>query len=580
MSVRPAARLRSLINVTSGPFLTRRSLLLKAVGVVPLATGLAAVAACTSGPASGPSGTSTPAPAAPAAALPTTAPAIATGAQAPNANAAGGQPAAQQVLTVRQYDEPGGFDPATLFRIETENVAGNIYSGLTAFDPSTGVPVPDLAESWQVSPDATTYTFKLVENATWHQGFGNFTAQDVKYSYERVLDPQTGSPYLAEISNIAAIDTPNDYMVVIHLHKPDANFLYQVGNYHQGQIVKKEAIEKYGDQYPRNPVGTGPFAMKEWVANSHILLEAHPGYHKGQAKLTSIQMNLIKDPDAATTALSNGEVDLAMNIGATTEIIQRLMNDGRFTMYKSEDYAVNLMVPNPDYAPLADVRVRQAIRYAMDDGAIATKLTPYTGKPWNNILPAFMPVYSDNVPTYPYDPDKAKDLLAQAGYANGFTLSMLTGATPGGVSADSQLRQAMLAEVGIDLQFELVETAVLNKRRDSGDYQLSGRLYPAVNPDTLLFGYLHPDNIVPKGLNGAKYSNPTLTAELEAARAELDDDARKAHYAEVQRIAMTDLPYIPTQSSTVWWAGQPWVKNVTVDKLAEVNYFSVYVEEH
>jgi peptide/nickel transport system substrate-binding protein len=540
-----------------------RRALLKAAGAVSIVTGLGTLAAACAPSAPAPAAT----PAAPAS----------TAATAPRATAA--KRAAQQVLTVRQYDEPGGFDPATLFRIETENVAFNVYSGLTTFDPETGEPLPDLAESWQVSPDATTYTFKLVENATWHQEFGKVTARDVKYSYERVLDPKTGSPYRAELGNIASIETPTDFTVIIHLKKPDSNFLYQVGNYHQGQIVKQEAIEKYGDQYRRNPVGSGPFALKEWVANSHIILEGHPGYFKGAPPLTRIRMNLIKDVDAAATALSNGEVDVAMNVGVSNETLQRLMDDKRFTMHKSEDYAVNLWIMNPDYAPLADVRVRQAMAHAVDVDAIAAKLTPHTGKPHNSILPAFMPVYSQGLPSYPYNPAKAKELLAQAGYASGFSVTQILTST-GGVTPELLMRQAQLAEVGINLQFELMETAIWNKRRNSGDYQMTARLYPAVNPDMLLFGYLHPDNVVPKGLNGSKYNNVALTSELEAARAELNVAERKKHYAEVQRIAQAELPYIPVQSSTVWWAAKPWIKNLQVDKLAVVNYFPVYLEEH
>ncbi len=127
---------------------------------------------------------------------------------------------ATQELKVRQYFEPGGFDPANLFRIETENIAFNLYSGLTTFDPDTGQPVPDLAESWTISPDGTVYTFKLVKNAEWHQGFGKVTAADVKYSYERVLDTKTGSPYRAEFGDVAKVEAPDDYTVVITLKAP------------------------------------------------------------------------------------------------------------------------------------------------------------------------------------------------------------------------------------------------------------------------------------------------------------------------------------------------------------------------
>jgi peptide/nickel transport system substrate-binding protein len=117
-------------------------------------------------------------------------------------------------------------------------------------------------------------------------------------------------------------------------------------------------------------------------------------------------------------------------------------------------------------------------------------------------------------------------------------------------------------------------------RRNGGDYELTSRLYPAVNPDTLLFGYLHPDNIVPKGLNGSKYNNPELTQKLVAARGETDPEKRKTLYADVQRIAMEEAAYMPTATNTVYWAAYPWVRGVVIDKLAVVNWFPVKLEEH
>ena len=487
--------------------------------------------------------------------------------------------AANQSLTIRQYDEPGSLDPAFLFRIEAENIASNIYSALTAYDPLTGEPIPDLAESWQVSPDGKTYTFKLVENAYWHQDFGKFTSADVKYSYDRILDPATKSTYRPEFNNVLSIEAPTEYTVVINLKTPDVNFLYQVGNYHQGQIVKKEAIAKYGDKYPRNPVGTGPFELVEWVANSHMLLKGHKGYYKGAPTLTELRFNLIKDTAAAETALSNGEVAVAMSIGRNTEIIDRLGKSNRYVLHKSEDYANNLWIFNPDYAPLADPRVRQAFAYGTDSTAISKALTPYTAKPAKSILPPFMPVYADELPSYEYNPTKAKELLQQAGYGGGFSVKQILTSTTG-ASDDLLYRQSQLEQIGIKLEFELMETAIWNQRRNGGDYQITGRLYPAVNPDTLLFGYLHPDNIVPKGLNGAKYNNPVLTAKLEAARAELNEEKRKGLYKEVQKIAMDELPYVPMATSTVYWAAYPWVKNLVVDKLAAVNWYPVQLEEH
>ncbi len=487
--------------------------------------------------------------------------------------------AAVQKLTVRQYDEPGSLDPAVIFRIEAENVATNVYNGLTAFDPMTGAPIPSLAKEWKVSPDGKSYTFSLVENAYFHEDFGKFTSADVKYSYERILDPATKSTYRPEFNNVLSIEAPNEYTVVINLKTPDANFAYQVGNYHQGEIVKKEAIDKYGDDFRRHPIGTGPFYLKEWVANSHMLLQGHAGHFRGKPTLEEIRLNLIKDTAAAETALNNNEVAVAMSIGRNTEIIDRLDKSGKFVLHKSEDYANNLWIFQPDYAPLADVRVRQAFAYGTDSAAISNALTPYTAKPADSVLPPFMPEYAKGLPQYGFDPKKAKDLLQQAGFGNGLTVKQILTSTTG-ASEDLLYRQAQLADIGINMEFELMETAIWNTRRNGGEYQMTGRLYPAVNPDTLLFGYLHPDNIVPKGLNGAKYNNPALTAKLESARAELVTEKRLALYKEVQTMAMTDLPYIPIATSTVYWAAYPWVKGIVVDKLAAVDYFDVKIEEH
>jgi ABC-type transport system substrate-binding protein len=497
-----------------------------------------------------------------------------SGAQASGSDA-NFKPADTQELVVRIYDEPTGFDPATIFRIEAENVAVNIYSGLTGFDSKTGEPVADLAEHWE-TPDAQTYSFKLHQNAQWQGDYGTVTSKDVAYSYNRILDPATKASYRAEFNNVDGIQTPDDQTVVIKLKTPDVNFLYQVGNYHQGQVLKREAVEKFGDAFPRNPVGTGPYKLTNWTPNSQIVLEAHDGYFRGKPVLRKVTYRLIRDENAAEVAIRNGEVAVGMNF-ALNETLQRLSKDTTLALLKSDGYANNLGVMNLDFKPFSDLRVRQAMMYAVDYAGIAKKMTPLTQSSADNILPPFMPVYSSDVPHYPYDLQKAKSLLSEAGYPNGFSVKLLQGGQP---DAPTQLRQSMYADAGIKMDFDIVDTATNNRRRGTGEYELSGRLYPAVNPDTLLFGYLSPDNIVPAGLNGAKYNNPTLTQKLIAARAETNLDKRKQLYAEVERIAMTDMPYLPMYTANVYWAAYPWVHGLVVDKLAEGQWYPVRLEAH
>ena len=168
--------------------------------------------------------------------------------------------AQEKTLRVRFYDDPAGFDPATIFRVENENIAFNIFSGLTTYDSKTGKIIPDLAESWETK-DNITWIFKLRRGVQWQKGFGEFTSADVVYSYNRILDPATASPYRNEFVDLKSVQAPDDYTIVITLNSPDGNFLHQVANYHQGQIVNKKAIEAAGKQVRWQPVGTGPYYL-------------------------------------------------------------------------------------------------------------------------------------------------------------------------------------------------------------------------------------------------------------------------------------------------------------------------------
>ncbi len=482
-----------------------------------------------------------------------------------------------QKLTVRQYNEPVGLDPHTLFRIEAENIATNVYAALTAYDPLTGDPIPDLAESWEISPDATTYTFKLVENATWHQGYGPFTSADVVWSFNRVLDPSLGSVYAPELNNMASVEAMGDYAVKFTLKAPDVNFLYQVGNYHQGQIVKKEAVEKYGVDYARNPVGLGPFEMTQWQANSHMVLKRHEGYHKGPAYLEEIRLNLIQEVNAAEAAILNKEVDVAMSIGTVPERIKRLTAAG-LDLPQVTGASNSVWMFNPEFGQLSDPRLRKAIAYGMDIKTSLAKFNPSARQAFS-ILPQYMAMYSDAVTKYEYDPQKAKALMAEAGITS-FSYKQMTTAAQGSVSDDILYQQALLKDIGITMDLDIVENTVYNSRRTAGDFEVSNRLYPAVNPDTLLFGYLHPDNLPPKGFNSARYNNPEVVSTLEAARAELDFEKRKALYAKVQQIVSDELPYLPYSSGATIWAAYPYVKNIVVDKLSAVNWYPVFIEAH
>jgi ABC-type transport system substrate-binding protein len=499
-----------------------------------------------------------------------------SGQTGPRAESAGAdQVQLKDEIVVRLWDNPQGFDPATLFRVETENVAFNLYSGLTTYEPNTGEVIPDVAERWDTS-DARVWTFHLRRGVQWQAGYGELTARDVLYSYNRVLDPATASPYRNEFANVEEFSAPDDYTVVIRLKTADGNFPHQVASYHQGQIVKQEAVEKFGDQYAMNPVGTGAFFMERFVPNSEIILTRHDGYYKGPSKLRKVTYRIIKDESTTEVALKNREVDLGRQ--NLDEALDRLQKDDRFTLYSTEGNAVGVLIFNLEYEPFSKVAVRQAVAHAIDWTAIIKASGPLTSSAVVSFVPSWMSIYTSDVPKYAFDPGRSRALLREAGYPDGFSFRCMRSSAGGGPTDEDLLVQDFLARVGIKLDFELVETTVYNQRRNRGDFQMTSRNLPAVNPDQVLFSYLHPSNMAPRGLNGARYDNPTLTAMLEQGRAESNPATRLTLYHDVQRIAMTDLPYLPRLTSKTYWPAWKAVKGVAINKLTNVDFWPVTVD--
>jgi len=192
-------------------------------------------------------------------------------------NLASAQPLSR--LRIRIGADISILDPARIFQIENQSVAANIYSGLVKYDSATNKIVPDLATSWTVSPDAKIYTFKLRQGVTWHKDFGAFTADDVKFSFERILDPKTASAYRGQIADIIqSVEAPDPATVRFLLTNSNAEFLHKVTAFNHGWIVSRKAVTQLGDKYNLNPVGTGPFVFERWLAGSEVRRTANPKY--------------------------------------------------------------------------------------------------------------------------------------------------------------------------------------------------------------------------------------------------------------------------------------------------------------
>jgi ABC-type transport system substrate-binding protein len=477
-----------------------------------------------------------------------------------------------QVVRRRITQEHIPFDPATIFRVNTEEIAFHVYSALTTYGPKDDTAVPDLASAWEITDGGAAYTFKLNKGVKWHKNFGEFTSEDVVYSYKRILDPATSSSYVPNFTLIDSIQAPDAYTVVIKLKSPDGNFLHQVANYHQGAIVNRKAIESLGKDYGYQPVGTGPFVFDHYTPGQETVLTRFADYFKGPATLSQIIFRKIADAETAAIALQNEEIDVLGSV-SNEATYRRLEADPRISVRQTEKVGhVSVGLFNANAKPLDDPRVRKALSHAVDREAVVKATAPINGRVWKNIIPSWMTVSNPDVPWFAYDPTTAKQLLSAAGATN-LSFKYLNTAA----SEENQFYADYWSKIGVKVEFDLVDEPTFNARRVANDYQLSYRGLPSINPDDMLFGYFHSAYFAPKGYNTARFSNPDVDRLLETARAELDAEKRKKAYFEAQAKAMSDAPYMPMNMNRRVDINLKWIDPAEANPLTNVLFYPTKV---
>jgi peptide/nickel transport system substrate-binding protein len=401
--------------------------------------------------------------------------------ESPGGSLALAAPAVGGHLVVAVPVDPDTFDPHKAVAAATEEIEFNIYQGLVSFDQEGRI-IPCLAESWEISEDGTTYTFRIREGVLFHNG-RRLTAADVVYSLERIKDDATGFP-LSWPKRMVEVAAPNENTVRIRLDEPYAPFLSELVD---AAVVPPEAAAALATE----PVGTGPFRMVEWVNGQHVELERFEEYwEEGVPYLDRVTFRIIPDPATAILNLKAGTVhviprlsaDVAWDVEATTglKLLEGPMN------------VVQLMALNLDRKPLSDKRVRQAINHAVDkDLLIEGAAWGFGAKLGSNMSPVMESFYLDLADFYQYDPKRAKELLAEAGYPNGFDITLSLPSSYDLHVKTGEMVAAMLGEVGIRVRIELVEWGTwLERIYTKRDYDmtivgLSGKL----DPHTVLSRY-------------------------------------------------------------------------------------------
>lgn len=495
---------------------------------------------------------------------------LASGAVAGPLSVAPLRAAEDAMLRVRLQGDIGNLDPARIFQIENQTVAGNIYNGLVKYDDATGEIKADLAERWDIAPDAKTYTFHLRSGVTWHKGYGPFTADDVKFSFERVLDPKTTSSYRSLLEGVS-VEVIDPVTVRISLDKPNARFLHKVSAYNQGWLVSRKAVAEIGHQaYALRPIGTGPFVFEKWTPGVEVRLLANPDYFGGKPKLAGIVFRVIKDETAASIALTNGEIDVFFGMQQPEVIAKLQQTAGVKVETRAASYVMNLVM-NTRMKPLDNPAVRKAVAHAIDRNALITGFFKDTKLPALTALTSSFPEFTDDVPRYEFDPDKARALLKSAG-TGPFEIQL---AVPAVSPFDKIVIPIAdnLSAVGFTPKINALERGTYLAARNKGALMtcVTGVAGPTDADNPLMA--LYSKGAFPPGLNTAQYDGAEdLFAKLQN---ENDPAQRLPIYHALQKRTMADLPTLPLYTVTVYVATGPKVQGLVQNALATLNCYSI-----
>jgi peptide/nickel transport system substrate-binding protein len=462
------------------------------------------------------------------------------------------EPGAAGTLVVGLVAEPVNLDPPQVTDINSLRVSRRIAETLVMFPDESTQPAPGLAESWTVSRDGLQYTFKLRKGIRFHDGTP-LNAEAVKFSIERQIDPdhpfnKLGTYPFANyfLGNVKAVEVVDDLTSRFILKEPRASFLAILA-LGAPSIVSPTAVRKWGKDYAMNPVGTGPFRFASWERGRRVVLDKNPDYWRYPVKVERVIFRPIVEDQARLTELLTGSLDLI--VGVPPDFVAQLEANPKLALLKQVGAHVWYLGINNQRKPFDDKRVRQALNYAVNKEAIVRDVLKGTGALSRGpVLPGTWGA-EPALKAYPYDPERAKKLLAEAGYPDGFSTTMWVPESGSGMQspvAMATVIQSNLRAVGVNVAMQTMEWGSFIARLRTKEQHLFALSWMAgtEDPDMVMYPLLHGSQWTPAGPNRALYKNPRFDELLSQAR-QVTDQARRAElYREAQRILVEDAPWI------------------------------------
>jgi oligopeptide transport system substrate-binding protein len=478
-------------------------------------------------------------------------------------------------------NEPPTLDPVQVTSTYAVSVVQQLFDGLVQFDADLNV-IPALAKSWSASRDGLTWTFHLRPGVRFHHG-REVTAEDVVYSFTRLLDPAVDSPrswlfervqgarafQAGQAERVEGLQVLDPYTLHITLSQPYAPFITMLGMA-QAKIVPREEVARLGAHFGRAPVGTGPFRFGSWESGQQIILAANETYFEGRPFLDHLHYRIFPagDHQAIFAAFATGQLEEAP-IPAPER--QRLQNEQRYHFLRKPLLATLFLWLNTHEAPLNNVKVRQAINYAINRPAINTTIRQDRFVQAQGILPAGMPGYNPELESYDYNEARARQLLAEAGYPEGQglpTLELWSSVASPTARAEHEAIQRDLQKIGIPVVLHTSEnwqqfTELLGQRPRAMYRYAWFADFP--DPDNYLFSLFYSQS----ANNFANYNNPQVDSLLHQAQRETDGLKRVQLYRRAETLITADAPTVNLVYYTFERLFQPYVQGIEVNALGE-----------
>ena len=450
----------------------------------------------------------------------------------------------------------GKLDPHNTVVSGDRYIIQDVFSGLVRYKPGSGDVrqiEPDLAETWESSSDGKVWTFHLRHGVKWHQGYGEVTADDVVFSLDRAANKATSS-FASDYINFDKVEALDPYTVRITLKEAVPSLLGLVVNSLGGNIVCKKAVEEMGAKYAQHPIGTGPFMFEDYKPQHSVTLAANPDYFRGKPKIDRVIFRYIQSQGSRDLALQAGELDITGGAQGQdwidrTRKIPHIKVD---TAGLPEIWWLHL---NETSKPLDDLRVRQAIAYAVDRPGLIAFRGEEAHRAARSVIPASHAGFSADVPLLPHDVGKAKALLAEAGFPSGITLRVINSNRPS-LREIIEVVQSQLREAGINIDIELVDHATYhaNIRKDQSQVVLYGaNRFPVA--DTTLTQFFHSRSIVGTLTAVTNFSHCKVAdAEIDAARIATDPQKQDELWKTAQQKIVADVCAVPLMEVLYTWA--------------------------